>query len=97
MHQAMVPEEKEYLLYWEAISHATRLDGLVLITINGMTKTHYEYLLGKNPRFVENMRTWGEAGVVKEPKSWKSKLGKHGRKAMFVGYALNRLSDTLRM
>ena len=43
------------------------------------------------------MKTWGEAGVVKEPKCWKSKLGKCGREAMFVGYALNGPSDTLRM
>ena len=58
MHQAMVPEEKEHLLYQEAISHATRLDGLVLVTVKGMTKTQYEHLLGKNPRFVHNMKAW---------------------------------------
>ena len=38
MHHAMIPEEKEHLLYREAISHATRMDGLMLVTINGMTK-----------------------------------------------------------
>ena len=53
--------------------------------------------MGKNLRFVENMKTWGEAGVVKEPKSWKSKLGKCSREGMFVGYVLNVPSNTLRM
>ena len=89
MHHPMILEEKEHLLYREAISHTTRMDGLMLVTVNGMTKTRYEHLLGKNPKFVDCMRIWGEEGVVKEPSGWKAKLRKHGSEAMFVGYVVN--------
>ena len=41
------------------------------------------------------MRTFGEAGVVKEGKN--RKTGKRGIKMMFVGYTMNRESDSKRM
>ena len=97
MHHAMVLEEKEHLLDREAISHVTRLYGLVMVIMNQEKKTRYKHLLGKNPRFINNMRTWGETGVVKEPKSRKSKLGKCGCEGMFIKYGLNAPSDMLRI
>ena len=50
-----------------------------------------------NPKWSKNLRTWGEAGVVREGKD--GKTGDRGQSMMFVGYAHthNRESDSVRM
>jgi hypothetical protein len=50
---------------------------------------------GVNPSWSWNLRTWGEAGVVKEGKD--GKTGDRGIAMMFVGYPNNRESDSVRM
>ncbi len=50
---------------------------------------------GVIPKWASQLRTWGEAGVVKEGKD--GKTGDRGVKMMFVGYPSNRESDSKRM
>ena len=47
LNQANVPAPKRHLLISKAIKAATLLDGLTLITIDGVTKTRYEHCLEK--------------------------------------------------
>lgn len=97
MVNANIPEDQQYLVYRKAISHASLLDGLMVITINGVTATRFVHLFGSNPRFINNMRVWGEAGVIEVTGAQKSKLQSQGAEGMFVGYSLNAPWDTFRM
>ena len=74
MAEANIPEGTRYKLCKEAIKTATDLDGLLLSTLNGLTKTRYEHAFGKNPKFAKHLRTWGEAGTVKTKKTGTPKL-----------------------
>jgi hypothetical protein len=66
MVAANVPESIRYRIYLEAFKTITLLDGLMLIEINGITKTRYKHWSTKgNPAFAKYLRTWGEVGTVK--------------------------------
>eukprot|EP00970_Alexandrium_tamarense_P017113 scaffold8328_cov131-Alexandrium_tamarense.AAC.1 len=71
------------------------LDGLVAVTVDGVTATRDDHVFKSNPKWANHLRTWGEAGVVKEGK--RSKTGDRGKTMMFVGYAADRESDSFRM
>ena len=62
---ANVPKKMRYKLFPQAFATATKLDNLIMITVDGKTKTRYEYWCGKIPAFVKNLRTRREAGTVK--------------------------------
>ena len=87
MEDAEVPDEYKRLLYREAISHACKMDNFMLITIKGATKTRYEHMFGRSPKFTNCQCTWGEAGVVKEKQGWKAKLCNRGSDRMFMEHA----------
>jgi hypothetical protein len=97
MQLANVPKETKYRLYKEAIKTATLLDGLVVSEINGKLGTRYEHWSGKNPQFINHLRTWGEAGTVKIKTDTTPKLGNRGTQCMFVGYATKSGGDVYRM
>ena len=63
----------------------TALDNLIPVTWNGITKTRYEHAGFKIPKFVKHLRTFGEAGVVKNGRD--GKVGDRGITMVFVGYA----------
>jgi hypothetical protein len=50
---------------------------------------------GSNPAWAHNLRTFGEAGVVKDAKN--AKTGNQGTVMMFVGYPDNREHYSVRM
>ena len=56
MEGAEVPEETKCLLYQEAISHTSKIDGYTLVTIKEVIKTRYEYLFGWNSKFTNFLR-----------------------------------------
>lgn len=62
---AMVPEEEQYKLVREGMSHLTFLDGLIVKTINGQTMTRYGHVFGNEQKVVMPLHIWGEAGFVK--------------------------------
>ena len=74
MEDAEIPDEAKRLLYREAISHACKIDNFVLMTIKGSTKTRYEHMFGRNPKFTAYLCTWGEAGVAKDKQGQSAKL-----------------------
>ena len=100
MGAANIPPEKRRYVVVEALKCATQLDGLRVIELVGETgtvrrMTRDEWVLGANPKWVVNLRTFGECGIVKEGKNKKSV--DRGIAMMFVGYPANREEDSVRM
>jgi hypothetical protein len=85
------------VIWNEAFDTAMLLDGLMVVTVNGITKTRYEHFYGTLPNFVQYLHTWGEAGVVKTWSLTTPKVNDHGVPCMFVGYAKNHPGDTFHM
>ncbi len=71
MGAAHIPDESRGKVSLEVLTCATMIDGLRTITVGRKIKTRDEHIHGKNPRWASNLRTWGEAGVVKEGKNGK--------------------------
>ena len=97
MNDANIPRNLRYLLWREAFQTATLLDGLTIIEINGVSNSRYMHWNGTNPVFAKQLRTWGEAGVVKLFNKRTSKIFDRGFTCMFVGYPISHASDTYRM
>ena len=95
MGGAQVPLGERGKVALEAIACATQLDGLVVIELQGKVATRDIHVYGANPKWACNLHTWGEAGVVKIGKN--SKTGDRGTTMMFVGYPIDRESDSVRM
>ena len=95
MGAAHMPGDSRGKVSLEVLKCATMLDGLRIVEVDGKQMTRDEHIHGKNPKWATNLRTWGEAGVVKEGKD--GKTGDKGIAMMFVGYPLNREADSVRM
>ena len=67
----------------------TKLDWLVLIKIEGVEKTRIDYWGINLPIFSKELRTWGEAGVVKTTTDTTSKLYDRGVTCMMFGYTID--------
>jgi hypothetical protein len=76
MNAAQIPKSERFKLWGEAASTVTTLDNLIPVTWNGLTKTRYEHAGFKIPKFVKYLRTFGEAGIVKNGKD--GKADEHG-------------------
>jgi hypothetical protein len=72
MYRANIPNKVKPKVCRDAFQTATKLDGLILITLNGETKTCYKHWCGQKPAFANHLLTWGEAGTVKVKKPLKS-------------------------
>ena len=97
MFRANVPAEYRSKLFAKALMTANQLDDLVLETINGKTLTRVEHDTGKLPGYVKNLRTWGEAGVVKLKTKTTPKMLNKGVTCMFIGYAEDHPHDCFLM
>jgi hypothetical protein len=97
LSRASVPIEERYKVYIQALIMATRLDALVVITLQGKTLTRFEHFYGKLPPYLKHLHTWGEAGVVKLKTKTSPKMLNKGLTCMFVGYPANHSSDCYEM
>jgi Reverse transcriptase (RNA-dependent DNA polymerase) len=95
MYRANIPDKVKPKVCRDAFQTATKLDGLILITFDGATKTRYEHWCGQKPAFADHLRTWGEAGTVKVKKPPKTEY--KGVTCMMLGYADNHAGDVYRM
>jgi hypothetical protein len=93
LQYANIPKEESYKLFPEAVKTATLLDGLMIININGSKKTRYEHWGGSLPKFVNHLRTWGEAGTVTTAHNFKGKVIPRGTHCIFIGYAIDHPGD----
>ncbi len=73
----------------------TYLNNLVLVTVQGETKTRWEHAGFKLPLWSKNLCTYGEAGMVKEGKC--RKVFNHRVTMMFIGYNQNNPDHCYRM
>ena len=87
-----IPTELQGQVTAKALKCATQLDELRVVKLKGKCQTREMHVHGKNPKWVMNIQTWGESGVVKEGKD-----GDRGIGMMFDGYSLNRKEDSYRM
>ncbi len=85
MNAAQIPKSERFKLWGEAATTVTALDNPIPVTWNGITKTRYEHAGFEIPKFVKYLRTFGEAGIVKNGKD--GKVGDRGITMLFVGYA----------
>ena len=63
--EAQIPDGEHFKLWQEAPVTTTFLNNLVWVTVNGETKTRWDYAGHKIPLWVKSLRTFGEAGTVK--------------------------------
>ena len=97
LEDAHIPYLKKYKIIQEAILTATKLDGLVVSTINNKTQTRYEYFGYPIPKFAKYLKTWGEAGVVKTKEKPAAKLRNNGTTCAMVRYADQHHGDCYHM
>ena len=87
MINAKVPKSKRHIIAQKAIKTATKLDGLISVKTDGVTKLRVEHWSGTAPGFAKRLRKWGEAGVVKAKIKPTLKLQERGITCMLVGCA----------
>ncbi len=95
MNAAQIPKSERFKLGGEAATTVTALDNLIPVTWNGITKTRYEHAGFEIPKFVKYLRTFGEAGIVKNGKD--GKVGDRGITMLFMGYADEHAGNCYRM
>lgn len=91
MGAALVPIHSHGKVAIKAIKCATHVDGLTVVEVGRLLKTRNEHVMGKNPNWVKNLHTWGEARVA--IMGTDGKTGDHGLTMMFSGYPFCRESD----
>jgi hypothetical protein len=68
MNAAQIPKRNHFKLWSEAAKTITALDNLIPVTWKGETKTQYEHARHKVPKSIKYLRTFSEAGIVKDKK-----------------------------
>jgi hypothetical protein len=95
---ANLPPEHKKNFTMVAIQHATALDNLIPVEIDGLTKSRYEWQHGEPPKYAANLLLLGTAGaVVLKNRDIQPKLEDCGKKCCYVGVPLNHAADTYRM
>ena len=97
MAAANVPPNMRYALGPKAFQYTTKMDGLCMVNVNGVTASRYEHFCGENPRFAKHLRTWGKAGTVKVKLQTTPKVADCRTTCMFVGYATDHDGDCYKM
>ncbi len=81
---AQIPDKERFKLWPEVVMTVTFLNNLVPVILNGENKTRWEHTGHKLPLWVKNLRTFEEAGTIKEEK--KGKVLDRGVTMMIIGY-----------
>ncbi len=95
MNAAQIPKDKRFKLWSEIVKTVTALVNIIPVTWKGETKTQYEHAGLEILKFVKYLRTYGEAGIVKDKKD--GKVGNRGISMMFVGYSDGHAGCCFRM
>jgi hypothetical protein len=95
MVSAQIPDGERFQLWPEVTVTATFLNNLVLVIVNGETKTRWEHAGHKIPSWVKCLWTFSKAGTVKEGK--KRMVLNRGITMMFVGYDNEHSGNCYRM
>jgi hypothetical protein len=93
MNHANVPLNWRFKRFAKAFKTATLLDGLRVITLDGVIDTRYKHWCGTNPKFIKHLCTWGEVGTVNLKEIRTPKIADQGIQCMMVGYSTDHTSD----
>lgn len=85
------------LLFPYAAQRPTKLDGLAVVTINGITATRYRHQMSFEPGWVKYLHVWGEAGTVSLKGKKHLNIKNKGTTMMFVWYPDNHSAHTFNM
>ena len=86
MNHSNVPTNISQSVYKESHRTATMINVLIVIDIYGKQATRYDHFCGRHLLFAKQIRSWGEAGVVKT-RIWSTpKISERGTVCMVVGY-----------
>ena len=85
---------QERINYWaECANMAVKLDNVLV----RKEKSGYSLFYGKEPKWIKNMKSFGEVGVIKQGgNKMKHKLDNKGRTVMMIGYSDQHPSGTFR-
>jgi hypothetical protein len=97
MSAANIPMNVRYKVWVKAFQHATDLDGLIIVDVNGKTASRYEHWTGQLPKWIGQLRTWGESGTVKIKTDTTPKIADRGIQCVFVGYSKDHDGDCFEM
>ena len=97
MRSAGIVGKMKFKIWAECVKTATDLDGILVESPT--QKSRVERFIQKKPRFIGNLRSFGEIGIVWDSrnKNMLGKLSDRGFRAIFVGYAENHAGDVYRM
>jgi hypothetical protein len=70
MNHANIPLKWRFKLFAEAFKTATLLDGLRVVTLNGVIDAQYKHWRGTNPKFIEHLCAWGESWNGQSKRDW---------------------------
>jgi len=95
LNGAGLKDEVRTGIWAECASTATHYSN-ILVT-RGSSASPYELLYKKKPSCINELRTFGEMGVVADRKKIQGKLEDRGKVCMFVGYPSNHACDVYKM
>jgi len=93
MNYSGFEEELRGKLWAECAKTATDNENICL---KNKHKSPYERFYGESPKFVKDMRIFGEVRIIKSVEKIRSKLKNPGFPAIFIGYADNHSCGTFR-
>ena len=93
---ANVPKKERHYLFPKCVLFVTQVDNLVAKDVDGKLLTRYELNGEPIPAFADNLRTFGEAVVVKTKTKTTPKPNNKGVLCMFVGYPEDHGRNTYR-
>jgi hypothetical protein len=92
-----LPEVKRYILQHKAMKTAAKIYGLIIKELNGSIKSRIRHWSNRITSYLNYLRDWGEAGVVKIGTNTTTKLAEGGMTRMLLGYADNHTWDCYEM
>jgi hypothetical protein len=82
-------------IWAECVMNVTYLSNI--ISTKSSFKSPFELLYGENQNLYNNLKMFGEVGVVTTKERIQAKLSKRGKTCMFVGYTEHQSRDVYRM
>jgi hypothetical protein len=82
-------------IWAECVMNVTYLFNIILTKSN--LKSPFEFLYGEKPTLHDNLKIFGEVGVVTTKDKIQVKLSNRGTSCMFVGYMVYHSRDVYRI
>ena len=97
MIDAGLNEELRHKLWAEAANMSADLDNILVKNKNDKNAYQMFYNMTENPKYVKNLKRFGEVGFILKRQKIKSKVSNRGKKGIMIGYVKQSGGDTYRM